>query len=100
MVETDPDRARAIARGPLGFLGQVPAYRASFRRMGFSPDDIAALGDALVDGVVVWGGLDAIADRVRELRAAGADHVAVSIVSASPAPTHAEWAAVAESLFG
>jgi hypothetical protein len=31
---TDPQKARAIARGPLGFLGKVPAYRASFRRMG------------------------------------------------------------------
>lgn len=27
VVETDPQRARAIARGPLGFLGKVPAYQ-------------------------------------------------------------------------
>jgi len=98
VVETDHDRARAIARGPLGFLGQVPAYQANFRRMGFSQDDITPLGNALVDAVVAWGGVDAIATRVGELRTAGADHVAVSIVSASQAPTHAEWAAVAEAL--
>ena len=98
VVETDPDRARAIARRPLGFLGQVPAYQDSFRRMGFSPDDIATLGDTLVDALVVWGGVDATADRVHELRTAGADHVALSIVSASPTPTHAEWAAVAKAL--
>ena len=100
VLETDPDRARTIARRPLGFLGQVPAYQASFRRMGFGPDDIGSLGDALVDAVVAWGGVDAIVRRVHELRAAGADHVAVSIVSASPAPTHAEWAAVAAALAG
>jgi len=100
VVETDPDRARAIARAPLGFLGQIPAYQASFRRMGFSQDDITSLGDALVDAIVVWGGVDAIATRVRELRAAGADHVAISVVSASPAATRAEWAAVAEALIG
>ena len=98
VLETDPEQARAIARRPLGFLGRVPAYQASFRRMGFSPDDIAALGDALVDAVVVWGGTEAIANRVRGLRTAGADHVAVSVVSASPAPTRAEWAAVAATL--
>ncbi len=98
VLESDPDRARAIARGPLGFLGRVPAYQASFRRMGFTSDDVATLSDRLVDAVVVWGGMDAIAERVRELRAAVADHVAISIVSASPAPTIDEWAAVADSL--
>ncbi|MGH9136210.1 MAG: TIGR03620 family F420-dependent LLM class oxidoreductase [Acidimicrobiales bacterium] len=98
VVETNPDHARAIARGPLGFLGRVPAYQASFRRMGFSQDDITALGDTLVDAVVAWGGVDAIAARVGELRAAGTDHVTVSIVSTSAAATHAEWAAVAGAL--
>jgi hypothetical protein len=41
VVETDPQRARAIARGPLGFLGKIPAYQASFRRMGFTGLDLA-----------------------------------------------------------
>lgn len=98
VVETDPDRARSIAKGPLGFLGQVPAYQANFRRMGIAQDDITALGDALVDAVVAWGGVDAIGTHVGELRTAGADHVAISIVSASEAPTHEEWAAVANAL--
>jgi len=31
VVDADPRRARAIARGPLGFLGRLPAYQASFR---------------------------------------------------------------------
>ena len=100
VVEADPDRARAIARGPLAFLGQVPAYQANFRRMGFGQDDITSLGDTLVDAVVATGGIDGIVTRVSELREAGADHVAVSIVSASEAPTHAEWAAVAAALIG
>ena len=45
VLDTDPATARATARGPLGFLGQVPAYQASFRRMGFADEDIATLGD-------------------------------------------------------
>jgi probable F420-dependent oxidoreductase len=98
VLATDPEHARTIARRPMGFLGQVPAYQASFRRMGFAQADVTGLSDALVDAVVVWGGVDAIATRVDELRAAGADHVAVSIVSASPAPSLAEWAEVAGAL--
>jgi probable F420-dependent oxidoreductase len=97
VLETDAERARGLARGPLGFLGQVPAYQSSFRRMGFTDGDIATLGDALVDGLVAWGGTGAIADRVAALRAAGADHVAVSIV-ADGDPTLDQWAAVATAL--
>jgi probable F420-dependent oxidoreductase len=98
VLEQDPDRAREIARGPLGFLSQVPPYQANFRRMGFNADDIATLGDTLIDALVSWGGTDAIDARVRELQQAGADHVAISIVSSSPQPTPDEWREVARTL--
>ena len=98
VLDTDPATARATARGPLGFLGQAPAYQASFRRMGFADDDIAGLGDALVDGLVAWGDAAAIAERVGELRAAGADHVAISVVSRAAQPSLDEWRAVAEAI--
>jgi probable F420-dependent oxidoreductase len=97
VLETDPERARSLARGPLGFLGQVPAYRSSFRRMGFADDDSATLGDALVDGLVAWGDTTAIAARVAALRAAGADHVAISVV-ADGVPTLDQWRTVAAAL--
>jgi probable F420-dependent oxidoreductase len=84
VVETDPERARQIARGPLGFLSRIPGYQASFRRMGFTDDDIASLSDRLVDAVVVWGDVDAIRVRVAALFDAGADHVALSVTPASP----------------
>lgn len=96
VLDDDPARAREMARVPLGFLSQMPAYQASFKRMGFDADDIATVSDALVG----WGGTDAIAARVGELRQAGADHVAVSIVSASRQPTLDEWRAVAGALIG
>ena len=98
VLDTDPASARATARGPLGFLGQVPAYQSSFRRMGFADADIADLGDALVDGLVAWGDAAAIADRVSALRDAGADHVAISVVSASSQPSLDEWRAVAAAV--
>ena len=80
VLESEPATARALARRPLGFLGAVPAYQASFRRQGFSADEGTDLADRLVDALVAWGDDEAIATRIGALRAAGADHVAVSIV--------------------
>jgi probable F420-dependent oxidoreductase len=98
VIETDPDLARTLARGRLGFLGSLPQYQASFRRMGFSEEDVTGLGDRLVDALVAWGDADTVAARLRAHTDAGADHVAVSVLSDSDAPPIAEWAALAERL--
>ncbi|HEY7070148.1 MAG TPA: TIGR03620 family F420-dependent LLM class oxidoreductase [Acidimicrobiales bacterium] len=82
LVVLDSDAARAretVREGSLAFLSQLPAYQASFARMGFTEDEIATLADRLVDGIVAWGDLDRIVARVGELFAAGADHVALSL---------------------
>jgi probable F420-dependent oxidoreductase len=82
LVVLDSDAARAretVREGSLAFLAQLPAYQASFARMGFTEDEIATLADRLVDGIVAWGDLDRIVARVGELFAAGADHVALSL---------------------
>lgn len=68
--------------------------------MGFNADDIASTSDSLVDALVAWGDADAIASRVGELQAAGADHVAIRVVSASPQPTPEEWRRAAHAVLG
>jgi probable F420-dependent oxidoreductase len=99
VVESDPTRARAIARGPLGFLGRVPAYQANFRRMGFTDREVGELADRLVDALVPWGSVDAVAARILEQLDRGADHVAVSIPTAEPAGRDLEaWRALAARL--
>jgi probable F420-dependent oxidoreductase len=98
VLETDPERARALAHGPLDFLGWVPAYQASFRRMGFAEDEIAPPGEALLDALVVWGDGDTIAERVRRHREAGADHVAVSLVAEAADSARDQWQQLAEAL--
>ncbi len=98
VIGTDPQRARETARGPLRFLSTMPAYQANFRRMGFSDEDIASLSDRLVDALVPSGTPDAIAARVRAQREAGADHVAVSLVSASDVAPLEDWRALAEAV--
>jgi probable F420-dependent oxidoreductase len=84
VLEEDPPRARATARGPLGFLGTVPAYQNNFRRMGFSDDEITELDDRLVDALVGWGSPKSIVEGIRAHQRSGADHVALSVITDSP----------------
>ncbi|WP_322770625.1 MULTISPECIES: TIGR03620 family F420-dependent LLM class oxidoreductase [unclassified Frankia] len=99
VLDTDPGRARGIARGPLGFLSTVPAYPANFRRMGFTEDEITHLDDRLVDALVAWGDVHAVAARVSEHVRAGADHVAVSVTTGSPETIPIDqWRALAKTL--
>lgn len=98
-VESDPARARAVARNRLEFLGRLPAYQANFQRMGFADDEITALGDRLIDALVPWGDATAIAAHVETQRRAGADHVAVSLVTdAAPDDSLAQWRELAAVL--
>jgi hypothetical protein len=54
----------------------LPNYLASLRHLGFGDEDLSGGGsDRLVDAIVAWGDEQAIADRVGELLASGADHV-------------------------
>jgi probable F420-dependent oxidoreductase len=100
VLATDPRRARQLARRPLGFLGRLPGYHASFRRMGFADDDIDQVRDRLVDALVAWGDTDAVAARVAELWDAGADHVAISVVTDSGGQPLDEWRELATRLAG
>ncbi len=82
VLERDPTRARDLARTfTAGYLS-LPNYANNLRSLGFGDDDLAAGGsDRLVDGVVAWGDIDAVATRVREHHTAGADHVCIQVLS-------------------
>jgi probable F420-dependent oxidoreductase len=99
ILESDPDTARAMARGMLGFLKTIPAYKANFGRMGFTDEEIAETSDRLVDAVTVWGNDDKVAARVNEYLQAGADQVVLNVVSApgSDLPRQ-QWQRLASAL--
>lgn len=81
LFETDPGRARAIAREHLHPYLTTPFNVAKFRRLGYTDDEIAGGGsDRIVDDLVFWGDPDSIADRLRAHLDAGADHVAVQVI--------------------
>ena len=77
---TDREAARQAAAKPLDFLTKVGGYRRNLLRQGFSESDIDDVSDRLLDGITAWGSLDAIAGRVAEHRAAGADQVVVRLL--------------------
>jgi probable F420-dependent oxidoreductase len=75
VVDDDPERARAAARESVAArLGQ-PSFSATLLRLGYSEQDLAEVSDRLVDAVMAHGDPAAIAVKVREHLAAGADHV-------------------------
>jgi probable F420-dependent oxidoreductase len=86
-ITTDAGEARSAGRVPLSFMRTLPAYQRSFRRMGFSADDIADLSDDLVDALIFWGDAPTVAAKLQTQLDAGADSVAVSVVNADPAET-------------
>ena len=79
IFEQDADKARAIGREWLVGYAAMPNYTRNWRRIGFTQDDVSSLSDRLVDGLVAWGDIDAIVERVQAHRAAGADHVCVQV---------------------
>ena len=103
LLETDAAEARRIGREHLQVYLGLPNYTSNLLRLGFTSDDVAAPGsDRLVDALVAWGDADTIAARVREHHEAGADHVAVQVVTARayeglPLP---EWRELAPALTG
>lgn len=87
LFETDPDRARALARGHLSvYLDPGSTYNlAKFRRLGYSEQDISDGGsDRFVDDLVFWGSPPAIARGLNAHVEAGADHVAIQVIGIDP----------------
>jgi probable F420-dependent oxidoreductase len=81
VIETDADRARAVARGHMERYLLLDNYRRNLLRLGWSEADVSDGGsDALVDAIVVWGPADAIAERIAAHHEAGADHVSIQLL--------------------
>jgi probable F420-dependent oxidoreductase len=86
VLEEDPETARNIARQWLARYVQLPNYVDNWLRHGFERADVENGGsDKLVDALVAWGGVDAIRARIDDQRAAGADHVAIQVLTGNPA---------------
>jgi probable F420-dependent oxidoreductase len=82
VLESDPSTARAIARQALDFYLTKRGYATNLRRLGFTDDDLADGGsDRLVDATVAWGDPNTVRARIAEHHQAGADHVAIQLLT-------------------
>jgi len=80
VADADPDQAKATARQTVaGRLGQPGTYAATMARLGYTAQEIAEVSHRLVDAIVGYGDAAAIAAKVREHLAVGADHVMVMV---------------------
>lgn len=102
VLETDPDAARAIARGHMAMYLTLPNYTNNLRRFGFDDVDLADGGsDRLVDAIVAWGDEAAIAARVAAHHEAGADHVCIQVLPEVPTEAPRDtWRRLAPALLG
>jgi probable F420-dependent oxidoreductase len=86
VLETDPERARAIGRPRVQqpYLG-LTNYLNSLRRLGWTDADFADGGsDALIDALALHGDAEAIARGITAHLDAGADHVAIQVLNPDP----------------
>jgi probable F420-dependent oxidoreductase len=82
VLTTDAEKARAVGRKAIEIYLNLTNYLNSWKRLGFSDEDVAKPGsDRLVDAVVAYGTVDAIAARLKEHLDAGADHVPVQVLT-------------------
>lgn len=103
VLHTDPEQARAAARAHMALYLTLPNYTNNLRRLGFGDDDFDDGGsDRLVDALVAWGDVDAVAERVRAHHQAGADHVCVQVLGTTREDARRlpleQWRALAPAL--
>ena len=84
-LDADPTMSRELARPYLRTYLRLDNYRANLRRLGWDEEDLADAGSGrLADALVARGGVEAAAERVRAHLDAGADHVAVRVLTEDP----------------
>lgn len=87
LAETDPAKARAVARAQLEIYLRLPNYQNNLKQFGFDDADFEKGGsDRLVDALVCWGPPEKIAKHVEAHLAAGANQVCVQAFRSDGAP--------------
>jgi probable F420-dependent oxidoreductase len=101
VLESDPVRARALARTYASIYLPLPNYANNLRTLGYGDEDIEHGGsDRLIDAVIAWGDASSVAGRIRDHLEAGADHVCVQVVAEGLELPLAGYRALADALWG
>ena len=87
LLETDPQKARAVAREAMAVYLRAPNYQNNLKDLGFGDDDLADGGsDRLVDAIVAWGDETALRERIQQHWDAGANHVCIQPIKPGGGP--------------
>jgi probable F420-dependent oxidoreductase len=100
VLDTDPARARDLGRARVRdpYLGLVN-YTGNLRRLGWPGEDLGGGGsDALIDALVAHGSAEQAAAQVSRHFEAGADHVAIQLLTQPGADPVPGYRALARSL--
>lgn len=81
ILESDPTKARELAKPVAKIYNRLPNYRNNWLRMGLTDEDIDSLSDRFIDSTFAWGSVEDIQNRVQEHMDAGADHVCIQPVN-------------------
>lgn len=82
VLETDPDKARELARPVAQIYLGLPNYRNNWLRMGLEESDFENGGsDRFIDATFAWGDVAQIQARIQEHFDAGATHVCIQPVN-------------------
>ena len=82
ILESDPAKARALARPVASIYLGLPNYRNNWLRMGLSEADFENGGsDKFIDTTFAWGTVEAIRKRIKDHFDAGATHVCLQPVN-------------------
>lgn len=101
VLDTDLDRARTTARTMLAMYLQLPNYTDNLLRLGFTENDFEGGGSIrLLDALFALGDAEQVRARARQYLDAGADHVALQVLTAGQGGAglpRTEWRALAEA---
>jgi probable F420-dependent oxidoreductase len=82
VLDADPGRARKVGRPRVATYLRLSNYVANLRRIGFGDEDLEFPGsDRLIDALAVHGDVEAVSAGLRAHLTAGADQVAIQILS-------------------
>ncbi|WP_405638366.1 TIGR03620 family F420-dependent LLM class oxidoreductase [Streptomyces sp. NBC_01178] len=101
VLDTDLDRARTTARTMLEMYLRLPNYTANLLRLGFTEGDFEGGGSVrLLDALFALGDAEQVVRRTRQYLDAGADHVALQVLTAEEGGgglPRAAWRELAEA---
>ncbi len=97
ILETDPTKARTLARANAAMYLGLPNYRNNWLRSGLTEADLANGGsDRFIDATFAWGKADAIKARIKAHFDAGASHVCIQPINPNGTFGDLHWQALEE----